>query len=318
MRDPVKYVVVTLAFLVLPFTEDLIGLARFVGSEHQGDSPLAVVIMDVLVLVVLGALLWLEGRGLSSRESRFALWRLALALTLVLDVVNGWCLAGASTRVWSIVIAVFVPLAYLVPQVLLLVCIRRTIWRYDSPSQVIVATLPLLVGVYLAWLATALAYPALAVAIDKGQVVVNQEFFAQVSQLIPLLMIAVLLEPRLTKGIDMGGADVNVRPILVLILLAGAVSALLSLLRPDTSSLYGLAPWLEYLALLIATFAVGAALTSLALTVLVGAQSPSRQRRTTVQRNPGILNPTRSSVRRSRRVSQRSAVPQPRHSGRRG
>jgi len=147
------------------------------------------------------------------------------------------------------------------------------------------STLPLIVGSFFAWIATAVWYPvitphsaAIGSSADQGcPPVVDPQYFSTMGQVIPALLITLGIESNYVRQIE---ATLPVRdpvqraaPILTVILLCIAEGLALSALVKKDACGIG-AAWLEYLALSVTVQAMAIALATLVWMLLVGAANP--------------------------------------------
>lgn len=242
-----------LAFLVLPFSEEFIVFGRNHNIPQCGVPDEGPLLLDVSLYVAIALLLGVERTRLRSLSLLFA----SAIVTIVLDLSYNTCWHAAGGLGELAITG-----AFLIPQLLILYAI---VLSGASPNESRAATrfgMPLIVGVSAAWVAGVWVYPWLED--DTPKPLINQEYFAQISQLIPLLAIAVLIESRVFGMADRRDVEVALRRTLLLVLFLGEAAALLALLGPETRHVTTWDRWLEYYALLITSYAVFAALASFA------------------------------------------------------
>jgi hypothetical protein len=109
---------------------------------------------------------------------------------------------------------------------------------------------------------------------------INQEYFAQISQVIPLLFVAIGLEGRYFQRSDGKTSEYGLTAVLLILLVMGEVMALSALVPYNGPDRPALTSWHQYFALVATAFACSAALAALVLTVnrIIDPAQPSTRR----------------------------------------
>ena len=92
--------------------------------------------------------------------------------------------------------------------------------RFRGERQTVVLTLPVLLSIVVGYLASSVAFSA---APDD---VIPKDFYAQVSQVLPVLLLALSIEDRLVVGSRRTGAQRSLAALTLMVLLAGEGLAL--------------------------------------------------------------------------------------------
>jgi len=311
-RRPVAVLVLSttallLAFLPLPFSGDLVDFAfdrqiplavklesRFSGVTILGVGDVdtaSVLTLDLVLYALIGLFTYLTAR--SGRPMQSSAQRVSQASRnrrkLVLLFVGSWLLDAAFIIFFEAfftgelkhrgdVLSCFI---YLIPQALIFLCIAHA--RGDAVRlRNSVDGPPLIAGTLLAWLITTIAWPRLMGGVEPSLVVehgtlpalINQEYFAQMSQLLPIVLIALALELRFFGG---GDRDSPIRAVTVMVFVTfGEIAALLALVRPANFELDASEQWLEYAAFVITIDAFSMALTALIWALLTFRPKPEK------------------------------------------
>ena len=269
-----------LAFLPLAFSEDLLG---FLGEQGSRSVSSALVVLDVvlygLIALVLGPVAHF---GRPSRSRRLLVE--SLVCTVILDLARLFGAFNLSLPWGELGAAVL----YLIPQTLIYLAIavaREQPWL--APQGIWAVGGPLLLGTAITWVLGVVVWPSLESA-SKGLVLnqayyapprVSQEYFAQVTQLLPILLVAVAVELRFFRHVSPApsGAQQARTAVVAGIVAAGVFASVLSLLRPDdrTVMLNDLGLWAEYFAYVLTINAVSVAVVAL-VWALVAERAPNR------------------------------------------
>jgi hypothetical protein len=259
------FLTVFVVFGLLAFSEDL--LWRIFGL----DDTLSLLAADGSLLVIALALARRTRRLVGSRDARRTAgpaWFVAgAALLVVLDIAWGR---------WEDEMAIAIPiLLAFVPALFMVVCYALDLdpWRAlrdareDDAESIadradVVSAVPILVGTGAAFVGEYLYFRALETNVD-------QEYFAQVVQVIPLLLIALGIEARFFS------LDAPSRPIrwamtvyAILILVIAEALALTALaVDPEREALY---EWHEWIAVTATLYGCFMALAAVVLVLIVG------------------------------------------------
>lgn len=257
------------AFLPLAFSEDLL---TFTAEELV--QPVAtswwLPVLDIALYGVIAVLLWPIPHFRLSHWAR-GLFLASLGLTVGLD-----CLAAAlgwMPRWLELIMLV----AYLVAQALIYASIAMTGEKLTRPTRGMWAVGgPLLAGTALTWFLGLVQWSGLQRVSESGAqwrageyfapARVDQEYFAQLSQLLPVLIVALAVELRVFDGTSVPSAARRARTAVVAgIAGAGTFAAVLSLPRQDGDDvmLSNVELWAEYLAYVLTINAVSVAVVAL-------------------------------------------------------
>jgi hypothetical protein len=270
-------------FVPLAFSDEFLNaIVDALGREYD-DYRWLLAIIDAVILALLG---W---QGVRFQRARGGLgrttvlwWSAGAVVTLVADRLENVDPLGtlawfdvATSVVYVVTLAVLFAATLGADPLLLVSPGRRSSYGPDNDDwRRVRATVPLLVGVLGAYLASAWWIHFLH---SHGGV--NSEFFSQVSQVIALLIVALGIEEHF-YGDAM--SDSMHRPLAILslsVLALGEVLALSVLVRGDTKAKNGvnlIGSWHGYVALILSVYACLVALTTL---IWVLAIRPARRRR---------------------------------------
>lgn len=256
------------AFLPLAFSEDLIGFT--VEQSGSGGPGFLLLAVDFLLYALIAWILWPVGSYRHPSKSR-RLFVQSLILMMAIDLA---VLLGVFDWVPPLG-NLFAVAFWMVPMVFLYRSIALAQLRHSPGIGIWVVGGPLLVGTAITWVLSVLLWPGLESAAlgyedDQGRYFaeprVNQEYFAQVSQLLPVLLIALAIELRFFRGASGRPSVARLARSAVVagIVVAGTFAAVVSLLRPDSEEvLNNFSLWAEYFAYELTINAVAVAVVAL-------------------------------------------------------
>ena len=242
-----------MVLIVMAFSDDLVE-----GIWGQ-PRPLIVIPVDVLLLLVAFALIWV-GQIATERIDRSAAvtwYAIGAGIILAIDIY-AVVLHPSPYQFWASVVhyVAFVLLAL----VSMAVNPRHLIGTNSAEARERLALgAPLLLGTLGAY-AASYAWQWTGSGVD-------QEYFAQMSQVIPLLFVAVGLEGQYFQRAHGKRSEGGLTAVLLTLLVVGELMAL-SALVPSSTQGSGLTAWHEYLGLVTTAFACTSALGALILAVL--------------------------------------------------
>ena len=201
-----------------------------------------------------------------SQLSAWLWFTFSLAPTIITDIF-----VVASQDQWPFAVDFTNSFLYLIPQSTIFFAIALARGDAGRWANVLADGVPLMAGAFLTWLATVLVWPFLESCYDgeTGEaascdgILVNQEYFAQVSQLLPILLIALVVELRFFQSEQLSGPRSVRAATVITIIAAGEIAAILALPRIDNTNPDWLLTWAEYGAFLTTINAVAVALTAL-------------------------------------------------------
>ncbi|MBB5874541.1 hypothetical protein F4553_007975 [Allocatelliglobosispora scoriae] len=295
--------VVFISLIPLAFSEVFLeALCEVLGRTEPWWGLLA---LDLGLLSLMGVLIWgFDRRPVAARPRQIRWWVAGAALTLVLDGIETLLefvfnlKPGQNTPLWTdILLAAF----YLVSLAVMLAAIvgaspvallRPRVRRAESHQwRRLRSAIPLLLGTAAGYAGGLIWDRALnnddrkyymdgAVGMCSGAV--SQEYFAQLSQVIPLLLVAVGLEAGLFRHMLHEPVQRAMTAMTVIILCAGEALAISTL--PWTNARCGdtLQGWHEYVAFILTLEACSVALASLVWAVTFRSPEPRDRRGTPV------------------------------------
>jgi hypothetical protein len=258
-----------IAFLPLAFSDDLL---VFLTEQNPALAPSSwwLLLVDFILYVVIFALMWGFGLPPLGSRSRGAVvitngsasgkfFFLSLVLTIIFDAMSalGW-------------FSYFYPLGllaslalYMLPQTFIYMAIVLAPKSPGSHTDWLVGG-PLLLGTLLTWIIGSFVWTGLDSAAAPFDPRVDQEYFAQMSQLLPVLLIALAVELNFFRsgGDSQTGAQQARAAVVGGIVAIGVFGAMLNLLRDPDAPLSELGLWGEYVAYVITMDAVSVALAS--------------------------------------------------------
>ena len=251
-----------LLFSVFAYSEDVL---QYAAERSKAYFPgWTLILFDLVVLSVVAVLVC---GGVRPRPP-ISRWAFAVALTVALD-------AAAIARLFdSPGMGLLSCFLYLIPQALLLYWVLTILDGRPGAADFLWLGSPLLLGTFLAWVASAIGWPLLDELSAVDELPVSAEFFAQASQILPVLFLALMLEIRFLSRLESRMRSRRALAFVVagLILLA-EVLALSVLVYPDELSLHereipAFISWHVYIALLATVAALLVSLLSIVLGVL--------------------------------------------------
>jgi hypothetical protein len=299
-----------LLLVPLAFSEEFTqAIADASGTE---TPPFAVLAWDTALIVVLSVTVGAVWRKHSPRARPVLKrwWWLGAVLTLAIDFLAGALKAFAdidqavNMPLWAVVLIL---LGYLVSLVMLIAgavaatpyALFRTKLRYRDPPawSRLQATIPLIVGVAGAWTASVVwdrvLDPRRAEDCHDAIGVINQEYFAQLSQVIPLLLIAIGLEAGIFRSL-LSKPSPRAMVVMTVVLLAVAEMLAISALPWSNVGCDRLASWHEYIAFIVTVDACLVALAWLVWALLQRAK-PTPSDRAGLGKARSRSGPTRLS-----------------------
>jgi hypothetical protein len=254
-----------IVLIVVAFSDDLVD--GVVGHPY----PKAVLVVDVPLLILAFGLIWFGQvrRGRISRQAAVIWYMLGAVFTLIIDLCIIW-MEPEKRREYLFWTDLAYYAAFLLLAVVAMAVNPLHLLQKGSESRERLALgAPVLAGTLGAY-AAGYAWQGDIAAVDR-------EYFAQISQIIPLLFVAVALEGRYFQRSRRGTSERGLTAVLLVLLVIGELMAL-SALIPASVDNGGpaLTGWHQYLALVSTAFACTAALTALVLSV------------------PGVIDPDKS------------------------
>lgn len=269
--------------------QDIFEVMRGAGFSVPWPRLWLIVIDVVLLLIILGATLWLWLRNGWPRASIWAWWIVGAGLTLALDTLTT---NGQESNPWA---NLATSLGYVASLAILLAAVfkadpielfRRPIVRKDDRQawKEFRGTLPLLVGTLAAYVGSTVWNSVLEHSAKRSSCgmechgAVTPEYFAQLSQVIPLLLVAVGIEAGIFKTSLKSSVPRAMTITTVVILCVAEVLALSALPSPnhgDSSDV--LYKWHEYFAFIVTWEACFIALSMLVWVLVSRSVTEDRQ-----------------------------------------
>lgn len=256
IRHVLALVVVFLTFILLAFSGDFVD-ATLDLTGREAPPPVILVVDSALLLlvgVVTAALHWPYERV--SRRRLLICWSNGALLTLAPDVI--WALTIAKDR-YHVAVDLWLASVYIASLSVLALAVvgappvRRR--HAGGDWTAFRAVVPLLVGTTAAYLGStvwgwhlnplAIRFPDRNGDCTGG---VNQEYFAQLSQVIPLLLVALGIEAGLFRSRTRQTVERSVAILTVLILCIAEALAISALPVSNDDCRQLLSPWHEYVA----------------------------------------------------------------------
>jgi multisubunit Na+/H+ antiporter MnhC subunit len=280
-----------IACFPLAFSGELI--FEVIHDQFFRDVPwlrnLQLAIIDtVLLLIILSSTIRLWSRSDWPKVSIWAWWIVGAGLTLALDVITG---DGRASNAWVDLAAEFgyvVSLAIILAATVKMDPTRVVRLRTQNDNRAawkdFRGALPLLIGTFAAYIGSTIWNSVLESRAQRSNCVmecrgaVALEYFAQLSQVIPLLLVAVGIEAGLfrTSLKDPVPRAMTITTVIILCVAeALAISTLTSLNRGEPSDI--LSEWHEYLAFIVTWEACFIALSLLVWVLIFRSVEEDRQ-----------------------------------------
>jgi hypothetical protein len=280
---------VTVLFLMLSFSTDIIeAIAATADADWVDDHPDFARILTLPVdalLIGFAASLAPTARKTAAlpKQMHRGSVLLGAAATLLIDGVAIWAFGADPSVLAEVALSMlYLPPLYFLWSGLLGIDARRfgRPGKDMSPSEVsltirrsLTAATPLFIGVAAAYVGETLYWREI---LDEGRI--DQEYFAQMSQVIPLLAVALGVESRFAdSGRTLIRAEVAIGLFTILLLVVAEALAISAL--PVDNDKVQLFIWHEYIAFVLTLYAAFVALTLLTI-VLAFSLRPGRGRST--------------------------------------